>query len=325
MFRRQPWNVPVEKNQIFVGREDDLQRVNERLMTRQTVGVTAVSGFGGIGKTTLAFRYAQRFRDHYPGGVLYLSCDTLTRPEDLRSRLLDLAPHLFRWPDMSDAERSNAEQMLGELVQLRKQNEERAYQQLKAHLESGDRKLLIFDNVVAPAVVEASARKVLPAPQNVRQLFTTRLGAADLGGLDTVPLGLLSPAEALELLFRWRAFDRDLGDAEYQAVCRNEALIDEDVLGPNDAEWKAALAIVNRVERLTLAVEVIGVHLKLHPEIIFRAFLDGMKCKGIGAKLNDAGRDAKVRQWITHPETLMGPLFEPTLAALPALAMRVLI
>ena len=110
LFRRQPWNVPVEKNQIFVGREDDLQKVNERLMRVQTVGVTAVSGFGGIGKTTLAFRYAQRFRDHYPGGVLYLSCDTMTQPSDLFTRLLDLAPHLFRWADMSDADRAAADQ-----------------------------------------------------------------------------------------------------------------------------------------------------------------------------------------------------------------------
>jgi hypothetical protein len=140
IFRRQPWNIPVEKNQVFVGRDDDLREVNERLMTRQTVGVTAVSGFGGIGKTTLALRYAQRFRDHYPGGVLYLSCDSLQRPEELRSQLLDVVPHLFHWPDMSDQERASADGLLSELTQLRKTDEERAYLRLKSHLESGERK-----------------------------------------------------------------------------------------------------------------------------------------------------------------------------------------
>ena len=54
----------------FVGREPDLEALHKNI---REGGITGVAGTGGIGKTEFAKRYAQIYRNDYPGGVFWAS------------------------------------------------------------------------------------------------------------------------------------------------------------------------------------------------------------------------------------------------------------
>jgi len=56
------WNVPLEQNPFFAGREDLLASLRQDMLA---TGRAALTGLGGIGKTQIAVEYATRYRDHY--------------------------------------------------------------------------------------------------------------------------------------------------------------------------------------------------------------------------------------------------------------------
>lgn len=57
-----------------MGRDDELKALHEQLQQGTTVAISAISGMGGIGKTELAWQYADRQRqtETYPGGICWL-------------------------------------------------------------------------------------------------------------------------------------------------------------------------------------------------------------------------------------------------------------
>ncbi len=57
----------------FTGREDELNRLARLLTSGENVAITALQGMGGIGKTALAQKLAERVKDAFPGGVLWWS------------------------------------------------------------------------------------------------------------------------------------------------------------------------------------------------------------------------------------------------------------
>ncbi|MGC1528027.1 MAG: NB-ARC domain-containing protein, partial [Phormidesmis sp.] len=57
---------------VFVGRSRELGELRVLLGQGDRVAIAAV-GMGGVGKTTLAWRYVQQHRADYPGGICWLS------------------------------------------------------------------------------------------------------------------------------------------------------------------------------------------------------------------------------------------------------------
>src|SRR3712207_6150509 len=57
------WNVPA-RHSAFIGRDELLTGLRQSLCAR-SVGVQALHGAGGVGKTTMAVEYAHRFGEHY--------------------------------------------------------------------------------------------------------------------------------------------------------------------------------------------------------------------------------------------------------------------
>jgi tetratricopeptide (TPR) repeat protein len=57
----------------FTGREADLTKLASMLTSGGSIAITALQGMGGIGKTALAMKLAERIGDQYPGGVLWWS------------------------------------------------------------------------------------------------------------------------------------------------------------------------------------------------------------------------------------------------------------
>jgi transcriptional regulator with XRE-family HTH domain len=58
------WNIPA-RNPAFVGREDLLTAVRDRLRAGHTAVAQALHGMGGVGKSQLAAEYAHRFAGSY--------------------------------------------------------------------------------------------------------------------------------------------------------------------------------------------------------------------------------------------------------------------
>ncbi|WP_182379246.1 LuxR C-terminal-related transcriptional regulator [Nocardioides sp. WS12] len=77
--RRAGYSLPAELTS-FVGRESDLARVSELLVGSRLLTLT---GFGGIGKTRLAFRAAADLKDTYVDGVHFVALGAASDPNSV--------------------------------------------------------------------------------------------------------------------------------------------------------------------------------------------------------------------------------------------------
>ena len=84
-----PQNVPSSSTNKFVGREEQLENLNQQLQSHGKVEIVAVEGMGGVGKTELAIQYSlSHLQSHnYPGGIFWLQA----RDSDITSQILSFA------------------------------------------------------------------------------------------------------------------------------------------------------------------------------------------------------------------------------------------
>jgi plasmid maintenance system killer protein len=82
-----PSNLPSSGTPYFVGREDTLQEVHQKLQENNQLAICAVSGMGGIGKTELAVQYAIKHKEDYSGGLCWLQ----GRAGDIGSQIVSFA------------------------------------------------------------------------------------------------------------------------------------------------------------------------------------------------------------------------------------------
>jgi len=151
--RQSPFTVPFLQDKRFVGRRDDLEKLHTFLKQDAPIGVSALTGMGGIGKTQLAVEYAYRHRADYPGGVYWANAAA-----DWQAELARLASKVgIR--DLSSAEHERERWLARAFVE---------------YLEQHTGSLLIFDNVEDPLELQNASRDIVPAQLPCRLLFTTR-------------------------------------------------------------------------------------------------------------------------------------------------------
>jgi DNA-binding SARP family transcriptional activator len=183
----------------FVGRDDEIERLNE---ITAGAGVAAVVGPGGVGKTALAVRWAQLTRHRFPDGQLFADLRGFGAEAPLHPglvlerflRALDVPP--WRIPA---------------------ETEERAagFRSLMA-----DRRMLVvLDNAASAAQVRA----LLPGAARGLTLVTSRLrldGLATTHGVPRISLGPLPMVDAVTLI-RERLPDhgRDTGAEKLAELC----------------------------------------------------------------------------------------------------------
>ncbi|UBF29071.1 tetratricopeptide repeat protein [Kovacikia minuta CCNUW1] len=177
-----PSNLPPV-SAIFVGREEELERLHTQLQTGDTVAISAISGMGGIGKTELAAQYALEQRDMgtYPGGICWLKAR-----EDLGTQIVLFA-------------RSHLELAIPEDLELAAQM---AY--CWNHWRPGNT-LLVLDDV---QTYQAVAGVSVPQRSQFRVLLTTRLKLQS--PVQDFEIKVLSEEKAIELL--QTLVDRDRPD-----------------------------------------------------------------------------------------------------------------
>jgi tetratricopeptide (TPR) repeat protein len=169
----------------FVGRTGELARLAAAVAPGGRAVVVAVHGLGGVGKSTLAARFASHAERFAP--VWWITADS---PAALDTGLADLAVALA--PETAEL--------------TSEQRVELAVRWLASH----DGWLLVLDNLTGPA----DAAQLLARVRTGSVLITSRQ-AGDWRGT-TVAVDVLPPAEAVELLTRIvrdRWPDADLADA----------------------------------------------------------------------------------------------------------------
>jgi len=164
---------------VFTGRVEELERldailVKDNAAVGQTIGLAAVQGLGGVGKTALAIEYAYRFRRLYEG-VCWC-------PAETRVGLLSSLAGLLVSLGAAAAEEADVEKAA-----------KAALRRLAAQRATW---LLIYDNVSSPDEIA----DLLPSAET-RVLITSRF--SDWGGwAEEISLDVLPLAEAIALLQR---------------------------------------------------------------------------------------------------------------------------
>ena len=167
-------NLPVRPH-LFVGRTLELDRLDAALAVPGQVVVQALHGLGGIGKSTLAARWADT-RAHGHAPVRWINAEN---EASVQEGLADLATALQ--PTLAAA-------VPPEVLA------ERALQWLATHAGW----LLILDNVNDPADIAA----LLARPATGRFLITSRLAGPWHHATTVIRLDILDEAESLVLLTR---------------------------------------------------------------------------------------------------------------------------
>jgi tetratricopeptide (TPR) repeat protein len=223
---RPPHELPPDLSG-FVGRAAQLAHLDGLLGADRAV-VATICGTPGVGKTALAVHWAHRVAGHFPDGQLYLNLrgfdpdGAAVRPAEAVRGLLDaLGVPADQLPSTVDGQVGRYRSLL-----------------------SRRRVLVVLDN----ARDAEQVRPLLPAAPGCLALVTSRDQLPGLVALGARPLavGLLSPAEARELL------ERHLGPARVAA------------------EPRAVAGIVAACARLPLALAVAAARAATHPEFPLR-------------------------------------------------------
>jgi Cdc6-like AAA superfamily ATPase len=131
----------------FVGRVKELEQLDDWRRTAATNGrplvISAIDGAGGIGKTSLAVRYARHLADSFPDGQLYL----------------DLRGFDPKRPPLTTTEALS--QLLWSLGCTRQPSDPEVQKSTYRALLSAKRVFILLDNAVSPEQV----RDLLPGPR----------------------------------------------------------------------------------------------------------------------------------------------------------------
>lgn len=196
---RAPFTVPFPQDKRFLGRDDDLKKLHALLEADTAIGVGAVTGMGGIGKTQLAVEYAYRYREAYKGGVYWVNA-----ARDWQEEFARLAGKVgIR--DQSATEDERLRWLAQAFVE---------------YLEEHPKSLVIFDNVEDPLELQNRSRDIVPVDLPCRLLFTTR---RQTDAFPMVEIRSLDDESALRLLLDTSTRKQLLqqGFAEEQSTARS--------------------------------------------------------------------------------------------------------
>ncbi|KAF3385839.1 Nephrocystin-3 [Talaromyces pinophilus] len=203
------WMVPLARNPRFIGREDEITKLERLFKGRDGPRRVAITGLGGVGKTQVALELAYRIRDRDEGcSVFWIPC---TSQEMIDQTYLDLAQEL----GLQDMERIDVKELYIEHPDLKEFDLKRpdVKERVKEYLESeiAGKWLLIFDNAddmdtwLPTSCDSASGLAVfLPQSEHGRILFTSRNRklAVDLTVSNIISIPDVNENVALQILER---------------------------------------------------------------------------------------------------------------------------
>ena len=169
-------DIPYRGSVHFVGRETELTTIHEDLRRGNYVAIT---GMGGLGKTELVTQYATQYQDHYDGIIWF----------NARQRILAAEVfELFTLKFGLEIPQTQGEKPLTLQQQV-------AWCWLQ-YPETQKPVLIVIDDLTDLTQLQ----EVVPPETRFRVLITTRQQHLDPNYIQELPLEVLSPPIALELL-----------------------------------------------------------------------------------------------------------------------------
>lgn len=176
-----PHRMPLFRGRLFAGRDDQLRELTGLLRTQRPGEVVAITGMGGIGKTSLASELVHRYGQFFAGGVFWISC---------------AQPQTVIWEVATCGETGLVQHDEWASLPL----EERARLVALAWQEPLPR-LLVFDGCED----DATLRRWRPTSGGCRVVLTSRRSRWSRGlGISTLPLGELTTVASIALLRGYR-------------------------------------------------------------------------------------------------------------------------
>lgn len=247
-----PQNLPHSgmEPEKFVGREDELHWLHDRLQQNNRAVISAIAGMGGVGKTELAIQYALTYQQRYPGGVCWLSARAIkpdsdrtdvsaSNPVNINSTYTNtIADQILRFTA------SHLDLCPPETVSSLPNKVHWCWQ----HWQMGN-VLLIFDDVVD----YANIKPYLPSDSRFRILITSRFQL--LKDSERLELKVLRPEEALSLLELLAGAERVRAEASVASkIC----------------QW---------LGYLPLGLELVGRYLARKPDLSLTEMFDRLQAK----------------------------------------------
>jgi predicted ATPase len=247
--RRMPRSLPATTTSL-IGRDEEIDEVS-RLLERPETRLVTLTGPGGIGKTRLAIAVAERLRDRYPSGPVFVSLASVAKPELV---LATIASTLGADPVRSQSP-------LDALVE-----------------QFGDAPiLLVLDNMERVVAAARDLDTVLTRCPGVRILTTSRT-ALRLRAENEHPVSALSlPSLSSDL----KAEQLALSPAIKLFVDRARAVRPDFTL--TDGNAQAVAEICRRLEGLPLAIELAAARTRmLEPAALLVRLEDSLDALGTG-------------------------------------------
>ncbi|KAL4959124.1 putative kinesin light chain, partial [Aspergillus stella-maris] len=177
--------IPFARNRHFVGRQEEIEKINDSITVPDGPRKLAITGLGGVGKTQIALELAYRMRDREPGcSIFWVPC---TSYEAIEQAYMSIA------------------QMVG----LHGVEPAKVKERLKTYFSQTDEKwVLIFDNAddmemwINGSPTAPPLKNIIPQSGNGHTLFTSRNRqlALKLASLNVVSVPDVDQRTAKEIL-----------------------------------------------------------------------------------------------------------------------------
>lgn len=212
-LRRVPVHLPPSLGERFVGRADDLWRIDFWLRTARINGThaaitAALEASGGFGKTCLALEYVHRFaRAAFPGGVFWINADV--EQDGLEEQFYEVVRAISAEVPPLDKLRRDRVDISGLLARV------------LDTLPTEEPALFVVDNIPAPRDGQPPERLEhwCPALGRVTVLATSRSRlSVQERGVVSLPVNRLSNADGVRLLLLDSGFSGELEEAEWASI-----------------------------------------------------------------------------------------------------------